>query len=169
MKTLTIAALITALAVPVALDASAQQRQTDQPGQPGVQRPQQDMQRERDRDRDRDQQRQTWRAPEGVYASDRLIGTKVRSSDGQDLGEIDQLLVNASDGKVSHAVVGRGGFAGVGETKLVVEWSDLQIRRQQDRLVATIDQAKLAQAPRYEEKELQPAASPGRPQQQEKR
>src|SRR5918994_978065 len=54
-----------------------------------------------------------------------IIGTRIKSTDGKDLGEVDQLLIDRN-GKVSHVVIGFGGVAGVGEKKVVVPWSDLK-------------------------------------------
>jgi sporulation protein YlmC with PRC-barrel domain len=163
MRTWSIVVLAAALGLPLALDASAQQRPADQPT-PRQDQPRQTQPMERDRE-----PRQAWQAPEGVFEANKIVGTRVRTSDGRDLGEIDQLLVNASDGKVSHVVIGRGGVAGIGETKVVVPWSQVTISRDRDgdRLVAMVDQSALAQAPRYEgkasqrERERPPAASPG--------
>src|SRR5687768_10008681 len=71
-------------------------------------------------------ERQTFQKPEGVMESRQLVGTKVKGSDGKDLGEIDQFLVD-KDGKVTHAVIGVGGLLGVGESHVVVPWSDVKL------------------------------------------
>lgn len=166
MKTthaLSILALAGALTLPVASGVSAQQRPAEPPTQrPDQPRPTPPMERDRE-------PRTGWQAPEGVFEASKIVGTRVRSSEGRDLGEIDQLLVNTADGKVSHVVIGRGGIAGVGETKIVVPWSQVRLGRDRDRdgLVATVDASALAQAPRYEgrnhgrDRDRAPAASPG--------
>ncbi len=158
---LNILALAGALTLPAALDASAQQRPMEPPGQRQDQPGPAPMERNRE-------PRASWQAPEGVFEANKIVGTRVKSTDGRDLGEIDHLLVNASDGKVSHVVIGRGGVAGIGETKIVVPWSQVRIGRDRDRdgLVATVDASVLAQAPRYEgrdhgrDRDRTPAASP---------
>jgi sporulation protein YlmC with PRC-barrel domain len=114
-------------------------------------------------------QRQAW-APSGdAVESRKIIGMKVKNAQGRDLGEIDQLIVDRSEGKVTHAVVGKGGVLGVGEQKLVLSWSDLQMQpdpNNRDRMIATVDQAKVDAAPRYEaRRDTAPAASPGAPSQ----
>jgi hypothetical protein len=80
------------------------------------------------------------------------------------VGEIDQLIVDPSDGKITHVVLGRGGLLGVGEQKVVLPWSDLQIQADPDnrnRWVAMTDQTKIDSAPRYEaRRDAPPAASP---------
>lgn len=147
--------------LPLGLDASAQPRPTESPVRPGDQ-PRSTPPMERDRE-----PRTGWQAPEGVFEANKIVGTRVRSTDGRDLGEIDHLLVNTSDGEVSHVVIGRGGVAGIGETKIVVPWSQVRVSRDRDGLVATVDASALAQAPRYEgknqgrDRERPPAASPG--------
>jgi len=108
--------------------------------------------------------RQAWAPPSGVVESQRLIGMKVRNSEGKDIGEIDQLVVDPADGKVTHIVVGRGGMLGLGEQKVVLEWSDLKLQADpsnRSRWVAMVDQTKIDAAPRYEaRRDGAPAASP---------
>jgi sporulation protein YlmC with PRC-barrel domain len=94
-----------------------------------------------------------------------VIGMKVNTPDGKHVGEIDQLVMNVQDGKVSHAIVGLGGLAGVGERHVVVPWSQVKIQSAtQDRkdMVATIDRAALDSAKRYSRdlRDGSPAASP---------
>jgi len=101
----------------------------------------------------------------GHMDSKHLIGMKVNTPDDKHVGEIDQLIVNTRDGKVSHVVVGLGGLAGVGEKHVVVPWSQVKMRhegRDRDKGVAIIDRATLDGAPRYvrAERDRTPAASP---------
>jgi sporulation protein YlmC with PRC-barrel domain len=111
-----------------------------------------DSDRARD-DKDRDKNRATWKMNEQTVDSTRLVGMKVQTPDGKDAGEIDRLMVNTKDGKVSHAVIGVGGLAGVGERKVVVPWSQLKMARDakdRDKMVVTIERAALDRAPRYD-------------------
>jgi sporulation protein YlmC with PRC-barrel domain len=110
-------------------------------------------------------ERRAWTPDSNAVESRRLIGMQVKNTQGKEVGEIEQLIVDHSDGKISHVVLSRGGVLGVGGQKLVVSWSDLKIQPDADnrtRMVAMIDQAKLDSAPRYEaRRETSPAASPG--------
>jgi sporulation protein YlmC with PRC-barrel domain len=97
--------------------------------------------------------------------SKHLVGMSVNTPDGKRAGEIDHLIVNMKDGKVSHVIVGVGGLAGVGERHVVVPWSQVKIRHEgNDRknVVAVIDRATLDNAPRYTrvDRDRVPAASP---------
>ncbi|HXH84140.1 MAG TPA: PRC-barrel domain-containing protein [Candidatus Tectomicrobia bacterium] len=113
-----------------------------------------------------DRQRQAWTPSADAVESSKIIGMKVKNSQGQDVGEIDQLIVDPSSGKVSHVVLGKGGVLGIGEQRLVLDWSDLKVQRDtenRNRWVAMVDQSKLDTAPRYtarDDKDRSPAASP---------
>lgn len=145
MKNITVAIVMASLAAGLALDAAAQQTQPTTP-------------------RETAPARESWQKPEGAVDSKHLIGARIKNAEGKDIGEIDGLMVNTSDGKITHAIVGRGGFAGLGETKVVVPWSEVKLRRDRDNIVVSMDASVLERAPRYERKqasaERTPAASP---------
>lgn len=153
MRTFVTAIMTASLVLPLTFEATAQQRDTQPP---------RDVQR--NADRDRDQMRSAWTRPADVMESKKLIGARLKGADGKDLGEIDQLLVNQKDGQISHVVVGKGGIAGIGETKVVVPWSDLQVRWDRDTPVVSIDATALERAQRYEargvDRDRAPSASP---------
>src|SRR5687767_7273246 len=49
-----------------------------------------------------------------------IIGDKVKSTDGVDLGEIKELLMDSESGKVEYGVLTFGGFMGVGGKQIAV-------------------------------------------------
>jgi sporulation protein YlmC with PRC-barrel domain len=108
--------------------------------------------------------RSSWAPETGHVESSKLIGMKVKNAQGKDVGEISQLIVNPADGKVTHAVLGKGGVLGVGEQKVALSWSDVKIQpdtENRNRWIAVVDQSKLDAAPRYEaRRDTAPAASP---------
>lgn len=146
MRTFVTAIVTASLVLPLAFDVSAQQRDTQ----------------DRPREADKDKNRPAWSKPADVVEAKKLMGARVKGADGKDVGEIDQLLVNQSDGKVSHVVIGKGGFAGLGETKVVMPWSDLHVRWDGDKPMVSVETAALDRAQRYEarDRERAPAASP---------
>jgi len=72
-----------------------------------------------------------------------LIDKPVYGSDGKKIGEINNVLIG-KDGRARAAVIDFGGFLGVGEKKVAVDWKQLNISG--DRIVVgmTKDQAKAA-------------------------
>jgi sporulation protein YlmC with PRC-barrel domain len=114
-----------------------------------------------------DKDRPAWKPDTASVDSKHLIGMEIRTPDGKKAGEVDQLIVNRTDGKITHAVVGLGGVAGVGESKVVVPWRQLKLvhdSKKANDVFGTIDRAALDRAPRYvaidRDRDRAPAASP---------
>jgi sporulation protein YlmC with PRC-barrel domain len=143
VKNFTVAILMASLTLP-AVEVSAQPRQTPSQSAPAAREP--------------------WQHPQGVVESSKLIGARIKDAEGKDLGEIDSLMVSESDGKVTHVIVGQGGIAGIGETKVVVPWSEVKVSWDRDTPAVRMEQSVLERAPRYERRragDQAPAASPG--------
>jgi hypothetical protein len=62
-----------------------------------------------------------------MRASD-LIGATVRNTANESIGEIDELVMSP-DGKIHAAIVGVGGFLGIGERKVALDFASLRIER----------------------------------------
>lgn len=59
-------------------------------------------------------------------AKDRLIGANVKNKDGQVIGDIEDLIID-NDDRVAGVIMGVGGFLGIGEKKIAVKTSALQL------------------------------------------
>ena len=102
----------------------------------------------------------TYAFERGQVDSRHLIGMRVEFPDGKRAGTVDHLIFD-KDRKLSHAVIAKGGFAGIGRKEVVVPWSQLRMRRDDGgKGVAMIDRATLDNAPRYSRDDRAPAASP---------
>lgn len=152
MKRLAAIAIASVLGLGLAAGAAAQTRPTTPPA---------------DRPSTTTSTRETWKNTQGLEESGKIIGTRVKNAQGKDIGEIDSLLIDPKDGKVTHAVVGVGGFIGIGEKHVIVPWSDVKISAgDRGKAVITMDQATLERAPRYDKTaavdrdRTTPAASP---------
>ena len=84
-----------------------------------------------------------------------LIGLGVRNAEGDNLGEIQELIVDRENGDIHYAVVGAGGFLGIGERLILVPFAALDVdpRAQEvDQLVhLNVDQEVLTEAPNFED------------------
>ena len=49
-----------------------------------------------------------------------VLGMRIRNEQRREIGDIDNLLIDTQSGRISHVVIGVGGFMGVGERKIVV-------------------------------------------------
>lgn len=67
----------------------------------------------------------------GEMSADAIIGASVKNSANETIGEIKDIHVG-KDGAIKGAVVGVGGFLGVGERDVLMPWNQLQIAREGD-------------------------------------
>ncbi len=66
-----------------------------------------------------------------------ITGTSVRNAEGEDIGDIEDFVIDASQGQVAYAVISFGGFWGIGEKFAAVPATAIQI--QPRRNVARLD------------------------------
>jgi len=67
----------------------------------------------------------------GEMSADALIGATVKNKAGETVGEIKDIHLN-KDGSVKAAVVGVGGFLGMGERNVLMPWNQIEIAREND-------------------------------------
>jgi hypothetical protein len=83
---------------------------------------------------------------EGQWLASNFIGETVRGTNDENIGEINDILVDKG-GSVVAAVIGVGGFLGIGEKDVAVPFSALQISNERDQVIsiaATKEQLKAA-------------------------
>ncbi|GLT10630.1 PRC-barrel domain-containing protein [Sulfitobacter porphyrae] len=68
---------------------------------------------------------------ENTILADDLMGSNVYSASGESIGEIDDLIVNL-DGSVEGAVIGVGGFLGIGEKWVAVKLDSLSTQQDEN-------------------------------------
>lgn len=79
----------------------------------------------------------------------KIIGTDVRNTRGEKIGDIKDLIIDRN-GNVSHAVVATGGFLGIGDRLHAVPWNLIQPTAGRDFRVLDIDKARLKNAPNFD-------------------
>lgn len=85
------------------------------------------------------------------WRSSETIGQAVYNRTGERIGEVDELLIDSS-GRILAAVIGVGGFLGIGERSVAVSFRALELMRGSDgkpRLVINLDKGALKNAPDY--------------------
>ncbi|KHJ52052.1 PRC-barrel domain-containing protein [Halomonas sp. C22] len=72
-------------------------------------------------------------APENTFHADSLTGNNVKSTveDDEDIGTISDLIID-EDGQIQAVVVGVGGFLGMGEKDVAIEWDSLELTKDDD-------------------------------------
>jgi sporulation protein YlmC with PRC-barrel domain len=87
-------------------------------------------------------------ATEMHKASD-LIGKKIVSQQGQDLGEIKNLVIS-QDGQVEYIILSRGGMLGMGAKLVPVPWRAADLQVQENKITAGITKQQLQNAPSFD-------------------
>ena len=79
-----------------------------------------------------------------------VLGKEIRSSADEDMGRVVDVLVDQA-GHVRAAVIDFGGFLGVGNRKVVVDWTALHFAPadQRDRISLDLTRDQVKQAPEY--------------------
>jgi sporulation protein YlmC with PRC-barrel domain len=101
--------------------------------------------------------------PGVLLSTETLLGSDVKSPQGQNVGDLKQLMIDPHTGRVMYAVVAMGGFLGMGEKTVVVPWHAIEVARNGKSLVLNLSQQMLQQAPTYEkgkESVYAPASEP---------
>ncbi|WP_114395085.1 PRC-barrel domain-containing protein [Oleisolibacter albus] len=83
-----------------------------------------------------------------------LLGRTVIGRDGEEIGEIDDLLIDRQSGQIQAAIIGTGGFLGLGARKVQVPWSQAQVAPGQDQVRIQMDQAEFKAAPTWDEDQM---------------
>ncbi|MGJ4995956.1 PRC-barrel domain-containing protein [Bradyrhizobium sp. HKCCYLS3077] len=82
-----------------------------------------------------------------------VLGRDVRSSTGEDMGHIVDVIVDLT-GTVRAAVIDFGGFLGVGSRKIVVDWTALDFKHiadKSDQVTLDLTKEQVKAAPEYKE------------------
>ena len=61
-----------------------------------------------------------------VISASKLSGGAVKNADGEKLGDIKEIMIDTQTGRVAYAVLGFGGFLGVGDKLFAIPWSALR-------------------------------------------
>ncbi len=88
---------------------------------------------------------------QGEWRASDLVGKSVYNAANERIGEIEDIIVG-SDGRVAAAVVGVGGFLGIGERKVALSYPTLQMMRDSNGAVRPVVNATkelLRDAPEY--------------------
>jgi len=80
-----------------------------------------------------------------------IIGDAIENHLGEDLGTIDNLMVNLHTGEIEYAVVAFGSFLGIGGKLFAIPFSELVLDPQKAVFVLNRDRAYLKAAPGFDQ------------------
>jgi len=85
-----------------------------------------------------------------VLSASTLAGDHVQNSAGEDLGKVNEIMIDIPSGKVAYAVLSFGGFLGMGNKLFALPWSALRLDEDKKHFVLDVDKKKLENAPGFD-------------------
>ena len=85
-----------------------------------------------------------------VLSASTLSGNSVRNAAGDDLGTIDEIMIDLPTGRVAYAVLSFGGFLGMGDKLFAVPWSALKVDEDDKCFILNVDKATIEAAPGFD-------------------
>jgi sporulation protein YlmC with PRC-barrel domain len=85
-----------------------------------------------------------------VLSASTLQGDGVRNAAGEDLGKIEEFMIDLETGRVAYAVLSFGGFLGMGNKLFALPWDALDLDTDEHKFVLNVDKEVLKKAPGFD-------------------
>lgn len=85
-----------------------------------------------------------------VLSATTLIGDRVMNRTGEDLGKIEELMIDLERGRVAYAVLSFGGFLGMGDKLFAIPFQALRLDKDENSFMLDVDKEKLKNAPGFD-------------------
>jgi len=95
-----------------------------------------------------------------VLSTGTLCGDAVVNPSGENLGRIEELMIDLDQGRVAYAVLSFGGFLGIGSKLFAVPFEALELDAENKRFVLDTPREKLEQAPGFDKDQWPDFADP---------
>jgi len=80
----------------------------------------------------------------------KLIGDPVVNPKGEDLGKIEDFVIDPKSGRIDYAVLSFGGFLGMGDKLFAVPLEAMNLSREEKRFILDVDKERLKHAPGFD-------------------
>jgi sporulation protein YlmC with PRC-barrel domain len=95
-----------------------------------------------------------------VLSASTICSDAVVNSQGESLGEVEELMIDLESGRIAYAVLSFGGFLGMGNKLFAVPWEALQLDADNHCFVLNVPREKLEQAPGFDQDDWPDFADP---------
>ena len=89
-----------------------------------------------------------------AISASKVQGTSVYNLDGQKIGKVEDIVLDKMSNEIMFAIVGFGGFLGIGEKYHALPWMRLDYRPDQNGYIIGLSREALQAAPVYDKDEL---------------
>jgi sporulation protein YlmC with PRC-barrel domain len=95
-----------------------------------------------------------------VLAASTIAGDRVRNGAGEDLGTIEEVMLDVPTGRIAYAVISFGGFLGIGDKLFAVPWKALRINTTEHEFILDVPKQTLEAAPGFDKNNWPDMADP---------
>ena len=85
-----------------------------------------------------------------VMSAGTLTGDRVRNAAGDDLGKIEEIMLDVPSGRIAYAVLSFGGFLGMGNKLFAGPWNALTLDEAEHEFVLDVSKETLENAPGFD-------------------
>ena len=85
-----------------------------------------------------------------IMAASSFEGETVVNSQGETVGEIEEVMLDVRSGRIAYAVLSVGGFLGIGEKYFAVPWRAFTMDTDNHRFILDVDKQRLENAPGFD-------------------
>lgn len=85
-----------------------------------------------------------------VMSAGTLIGDPVRNRAGEDLGKVEEIMLDCDSNRIAYAVLSFGGFLGMGEKLFAIPWPALEVDTVNHALILDRAKDRLENAPGFD-------------------
>ena len=85
-----------------------------------------------------------------VLSASTLAGDSVRNGAGDNIGKVDEIMIDIPSGKVAYAVLSFGGVLGMGNKLFAVPWDALKVDEDEKCFILNVEKSTLESAPGFD-------------------
>jgi sporulation protein YlmC with PRC-barrel domain len=89
-----------------------------------------------------------------LISADRVQGTPVFDREGEQIGHVEDVMLDKESGKVAYAIMSHGGLLGAGERYHPLPWSMLRYDMERNGYIVPLDKAQLKDAPTLDQTQI---------------
>jgi sporulation protein YlmC with PRC-barrel domain len=79
-----------------------------------------------------------------------LVGDTVKNRREEDIGNLEEIMIDLETGQVSYVVLAAGGFLGLGEKFFAIPWEMVSVDTDDEKVVIDLDKETLENAPGFD-------------------
>lgn len=95
-----------------------------------------------------------------VLSASSLIGDNVKNRTGEDLGKIEEIMLDSGNGRIAYAVLSFGGILGIGNKLFAIPWEALTLNTEEKCFYLNVDKETLENAPGFDKDNWPNMANP---------